>query len=291
MPELIFGVDVPTAVGDDPVAAARDAERLGFDFVSASDHPAGTLPTHDTLTMLTWIAAHTSRVRVATRVLGVPFRRPAMVAKTAASLDQLTGGRLILGLGAGHSDQEIRAVGGPVPSGIDKIHDLADAVRIIRGAWTTRNFTHHGHRLGAYDLEMEPKPHRPIPIWLGTFGPRALVITGELADGWIPSHSHAPPDRIPAMRRRIDAAAESAGRDPATIRSVYNVAVRIDPDASPGPELVAGTPDRVLDQLRRFIDLGFTGINIMTTDPNRTDQLQRIAGDVLPALRDAAARR
>lgn len=282
MPELIFGVDVPTATGGDPVAAARHAERLGFDFVSASDHPYGTTPTHDTLTMLTWIAAHTSRIGIVTRVLGVPFRRPAMVAKTAASLDLLTGGRFVLGLGAGHSDEEIRALGGPVPTARDKIDDLADALQIIRGAWTTPSFTHHGHRLGVHELEMAPKPARPIPIWLGTFGPRALAVTGRLADGWIPSHSHAPPEAIPAMRQRIDTAAKAAGRDPATIRNIYNVKVHIAPKAKPTPGVVAGTAEEIATQLHTFTTLGFTGFNLMPTTPT---QLEQIATEVLPNLR------
>lgn len=239
--------------------------------------------------MLTWVAAHTSRIGIATRVLGVPFRRPAMVAKTAASLDLLTGGRFVLGLGAGHSDQEIRALGGPVPSARDKIDDLADAVRVIRGALATPAFTHHGRNLSVHDLELEPKPAHPIPIWLGTFGPRALAVTGQLADGWIPSHSHAPPETIPAMRRRIDRAAESTGRDPSAVRGIYNVVVRVDPDTTPTDTLVAGTPTRVTDLLRSFVDLGFTGINIMPTGPDRIDQLHRIANDVLPALRTATA--
>ncbi|ALG10460.1 LLM class flavin-dependent oxidoreductase [Kibdelosporangium phytohabitans] len=288
MSELLVGADLSTVVGDDPVTAARDAESLGFDFVSASDHPYGTQPTHDTLAMLTWVAAHTTRIRIATRVLGVPFRRPAMVAKTAASLDLLTGGRFILGLGAGHSDKEIHALGGPVPSTRDKINDLADAVHVIRGALTTPGFTHHGRNLSVHDLELEPKPPRPIPIWLGTFGPRALAVTGRLADGWIPSHGHAPPESIPAMRRRIDAAAESVGRDPAAIQGIYNVVVRVDPDASPTDALVAGTATQVADRLRGFADLGFTGFNIMLTGPDRAEQSRRVAGDVLPALRRAS---
>jgi len=169
-----------------------------------------------------------------------------------------------------------------VPSARDKVDDLADAVRVIRGAWTTPAFTHHGRNLAVHDLEMEPKPAGPIPIWLGTFGPRALAVTGRLADGWIPSHSHAPPEAIPLLRKRIDDAAEAVGRDPAAIRGVYNVVVRVDPDASSRPGLVAGTAGEVAGRLRSFTELGFTGFNIMITGPG---QLERIASEVLPVLR------
>ena len=103
MSEIMFGLSIPTSVlpGTDPVATARMAEDLGFDFVSASDHPCGTEPVCETWTILSWVAAATSRIRVATRVLGVPYRNPAIVAKMAETFSRLSGGRLILGLGGG----------------------------------------------------------------------------------------------------------------------------------------------------------------------------------------------
>lgn len=291
MAKLIFGVDVSTsaAAGDNPVAAAQDAERLGYDFVSASDHPCGSHPSYETPTLLTWIAAHTSRITVATRVLGVPFRRPAMVAKMAASLDLLSGGRFILGLGAGHADTEIDALGGPVPSARAKIDGLAEAVQIIRGAWTMPGYRLLGQHHSAHDLDMQPRPARRIPVWLGTFGPRALAVTGTLADGWIPSLGFAPPEQIPAMRHRIDAAADAAGRDTADIRGIYNVGVRLDPAASPQPGFLTGSPAQVIDQLHHYLELGFTGVNFCPTGPGRTDQVVRIAEEILPAMRTAAA--
>lgn len=108
MSGLQFGLSIPSWVlpGTDPVATALAAEDLGFDFVSAFDHPCGSEPTYETWTMLSWIAAATSRIRVATRVLGVPYRHPALVAKMAETFARLSGGRLILGLGGGYSDGE-----------------------------------------------------------------------------------------------------------------------------------------------------------------------------------------
>jgi hypothetical protein len=111
-----LGISASAAPGADPVALARRAEALGFDFVSTPDHPCGSQPTYETWTMLSWIAAATSRIRLATRVLGVPYRPPPMVAKMAETLDRLSGGRLILGLGGGYSDEEFRAFGLRVPS-------------------------------------------------------------------------------------------------------------------------------------------------------------------------------
>lgn len=287
MTDLIFGVGVPAsaAPGDDPVGVAREAERLGFDFVSAADHPCGSSPSYETATMLTWIAARTSRIKVASRVLAVPFRRPAMVAKLAASLDLLSGGRLILGLGGGYSDQEIAAVGGPALSPAEKIDGLAEAIQVIRGAWTHSAYTQDGRYHSVRDLEMEPKPARPVPVWLGTFGPRALAVTGRLADGWIPSLGYKPAAEFPAMRRRIDEAAQAAGRRPEEIRGILNLGISVDPGARPQPDVVTGSATQVVSQLRDLLGLGFTGFNFMISGPDRTAAMTRIAHDVLPSLR------
>ncbi len=287
MTKLIFGVSVPTsaAPGDDPVAFAQEAEQLGYDFVSAADHPCGSSPSYETTIMLTWIAAHTSRIKIASRVLGVPFRRPAMVAKLAASLDLLSGGRLILGLGGGYSDEEIAALGGPALSPAGKVGSLAEAIQVIRGAWTCTGYSQQGRHHSAHRLDMEPKPARPVPVWLGTFGPRALAVTGRLADGWIPSLGYVPAGEFPAMRRRIDAAAEAAGRHPADIRSILNLGVRIDPAARPQPDTVAGSAGQVVSQLRDLLSLGFTGLNFTVSGQDRTAAIRRISEDVLPPLR------
>jgi alkanesulfonate monooxygenase SsuD/methylene tetrahydromethanopterin reductase-like flavin-dependent oxidoreductase (luciferase family) len=291
MTQLIIGMDVSTsaACGDDPIAAAQLAEQLGYDFVSATDHPAGSHPSYDTLTLLTWIAASTSRIAIASRVLAVPFRRPAMVAKAATSLERLSGGRFILGLGGGHSDEEIQALGGTAPTPSDKIDGLAEAVEVIRGVWTHTPFSFNGRHHSVRELELQPKPAHPIPVWLGTFGVRALAVTGRLADGWIPSLGFAGPERIPAMRRRIDDAAHAAGRKPSDIRGIYNVGIRVDPAATQLPDLLTGSVNQILDQLHGYRELGFTGFNLVPSGPDRTDQMHRIAEDVVPGLRDACA--
>jgi probable F420-dependent oxidoreductase len=278
MADLRFGLDLPAdhAPGRDLVAEARRAEELGFDFVSTSDHPEGDRPSYEVWTMLTWVAARTSRIGIATRVLGVPYRPPAMVAKMAETLDRLSGGRLILGLGGGYSDDEFRAFGLPVPTAREKVDGMADAIRIARGLWSEPSFTYRGavHHTDAADLE--PKPRRHIPIWVGTYGPRALAATGELADGWIPSLGFAPPERIPAMRDRIRAAAAAAGRDPDAITCVYNVGV--DPRATERPA-------RLAERLVGFAELGFSAVNLQVSGPDRAEQVELIAREVVPAVR------
>src|SRR5579863_684787 len=172
MQPLIFGLNISTSAAPDadPIGQARAAETLGFDFVSASDHPSGSHPTFETWTMLTWIAAATEHIAVATRVLSLPFRSPALVAKMAESFDRISVGRLILGLGAGATDQELHAFGLPVPSSREKIDGLRDALHVIRGLWTEPAYTYQGPIHFTDGAAMEPKPAHRIPIWLGTFG-------------------------------------------------------------------------------------------------------------------------
>jgi alkanesulfonate monooxygenase SsuD/methylene tetrahydromethanopterin reductase-like flavin-dependent oxidoreductase (luciferase family) len=290
MPDLLFGLDLPASAGSgrDPVGEARQAETLGFDFVSTSDHPCGSSPTYETWTMLSWVAANTSRIRVATRVLGVPYRPPAMVAKMAETLDRLSHGRLILGLGGGYSDEEFQAFGLKVPTPRDKVDGLAEAIRITRGLWSQPGFTFPGRLYQTDAADLEPKPGHHIPIWLGTFGDRALALTGRLADGWIPSLGMAPPERIPAMRARIHAGARAAGRPPEAITCAYNLGIRIDERAAPQPSTVSGAPNVVTDQLIGFVKLGFTAFNFQPAGPDRGEQIERLATEVIPAVRAGA---
>jgi alkanesulfonate monooxygenase SsuD/methylene tetrahydromethanopterin reductase-like flavin-dependent oxidoreductase (luciferase family) len=286
MGELLFGLNIPTsaASGADPVADARRAEELGFDFVSANDHPCGTSPTNEVWTMLAWMAAGTSRIRVAPRVLGVPYRPPPMVAKMAETLDRLSGGRLILGLGGGASDNEFRAFGLGVPTAREKVDGLEEAVRIVRGLWSEPDFTFEGQRYRTEGANLEPKPGHGIPIWLGTYGRRALALTGRLAEGWIPSFELAPPDRVGVMRERIFAAARQAGRSPEEITCVYNLEVRVG-DRDSRPEVVSGSPDEVSESLVGFVRLGFAAFNFIAHGPGEDEQRERLAQEVIPAVR------
>lgn len=287
MKRVLFGVNVSTSAAPeaDPVADAVRAEELGYDFISANDHPCGSQPSYELWTMLTWIAAKTSRIKVSSRVLGVPYRPPAMVAKMAESLDRFSGGRLILGVGGGYSDEEFRAFGLNVPSPKDKIEGLEEAVSIIRGLWTSPNFTFEGKHHHTEDAQLEPKPAHHIPIWLGTFGKRSLAVTGRVADGWIPTYSMASPEDVPAMRDRIFEAARSVGRDPNEITLAYNVDFRIQETAFSEPGVVSGSPQQVAEQLLSFTALGFTAMNLSPTGDDPGRQIERLAQEVLPVVR------
>lgn len=286
MGTIRFGANIPTSAVVDSVRAALAAEELGFDFISASDHPCGTHPTNETWTMLTWIAASTSRITVVPRVLGAPFRNPVMVAKMAETLARLSGGRLVLGVGAGGSDVEIASMGLPMLGGAGKIRALDEALTIIRGVWSQPAFTYRGQHHQVDAAELEPKPARPIPIWLGTFGDRALALTGRLGDGWIPTLGYAPAGRLRSMRDRVLTAAVDAGRDPGSIDCILNIEIRIDEGANGADDsTVVGSPTEVVERLHELLGLGFNGLNFIALGPDEPDQYRRIAADVLPALR------
>jgi len=289
MTQIQFGLGVTTAARPDadPVGEARLAEDVGFDFVSASDHLHGTSPTFEPWTLLTTIAASTSRVRVATRVLGLPYRPPAVVAKMAESLDRLSGGRLILGLGGGYLDAEFRALGIRVPSPRDKIDGLDEAIQISRGLWAERTFSFEGRLYRTDRAELEPKPAHQIPIWLGMYKPRGLALTGRLADGWIPSYGSAPPDVVVGLADAVRRSAEAAGRDPGEITFAYNVPVRVDDGADSDLSTVSGSAGAVTDRLHEFAGLGFDTFNLIPSGAGTQEQIELLGREVIPALRSS----
>jgi alkanesulfonate monooxygenase SsuD/methylene tetrahydromethanopterin reductase-like flavin-dependent oxidoreductase (luciferase family) len=282
-----FGVSiVPSASGrSDPVAEARHAEDLGLDHVSIWDHPHGDRPSFETWTLLTWIAARTERIGLATDVLGLPFRLPALTAKMVETLDRLSGGRVIVGLGGGGNDREMAGLGAPARTSLEKVEALEEGLEVIRGVWGRSPFSFDGRHYRADAAKIEPKPVRSIPIWLGTYGPKALDLTGRRADGWIPSMPYLPPRVARSRMDRVRAAAARAGRDPDALDYAYNVGVRIGGPPPDDPDRqVAGEPEEVVERLLGLIGIGFTVLNVWLGG-RREEQLERFGSQVLPALR------
>ena len=158
---------------------------------------------------------------------------------------------------------------------------LEDAVAIMRAAWAQSVVSYRGRVYSVDDLDLEPKPAEPIPIWLGAVGSRGLALTGRLADGWIPFLRFAGPQRIPELLDRIRTASAAAGRPADAVRAIYSVPVRLDPKARTTAGVIAGSAADIIEQLHGFTELGFTGFDLM---PSR-NQIRAIAQDVVPALR------
>jgi alkanesulfonate monooxygenase SsuD/methylene tetrahydromethanopterin reductase-like flavin-dependent oxidoreductase (luciferase family) len=286
--QIGLGVSTSPGPGVDPVAEARLAEEVGFDYVSASDHLNGTTATYEPWTLLTAIAAVTTRIKVLPRVLAVPYRNPAVLAKMAETLDRLSDGRLILGLGGGFVDDEFRAFGLPVPTNRDRVDGVAEQIAIARATWTQPRATFQGRLHHVEDAAVEPKPDHRIPIWLGMYKPRGLALTGREADGWIPSIGFAPPPVAVGLWEQVQAAAREAGRDPSDITAAYNMLVRVG-DEQPGNVMtIAGPAEVITERLVAFTKLGFSSFNLVPAGADRMDQIERLGRDVLPRFRDAA---
>ena len=261
-------------------------EQVGLDLVTVQDHPyqARFL---DTWTLLSVIAARTERVTVAPNVANLPLRPPVVLARSVATLDLLSAGRVELGLGAGGFADAIAAIGGPRLTAAQRVDALEEALRIVRAVWgdtgarSIREDGEHYHVRGAHP---GPRPAHDVEIWLGAYKPRMLRLTGAQADGWLPSLGYAGVDALPAMNAAIDDAAAEAGRDPAAVRRLYNVHGDFGGD---GRGFLQGSAAVWVEQLAELtLAQGMSTYVLASDDP---DQIRRFAAEVAPGVRELVA--
>jgi alkanesulfonate monooxygenase SsuD/methylene tetrahydromethanopterin reductase-like flavin-dependent oxidoreductase (luciferase family) len=199
------------------------ADALGFDLIGVQDHPYQRR-FYDVWTLLSAIAVRTKRISVFPDVANLPLRPPAMLAKAAASLDLISGGRVELGLGAGAAWDAIKAMGGPVRTPGESVGALEEAIQVMRLMWSgTRGARFEGKFYQLAGVNAGPVPAHAIGIWLGAYKPRMLALVGRIADGWVPSLGYLKPAELAEAHARIDDAAVAAGREPKAIRRVLNV--------------------------------------------------------------------
>ena len=285
VPEV--GISISSSPDADPVAEARHAEALGFDVVTVHrDVLHGPPPSLEMWTLLTWIAARTTTVRLAPNVLALPNRHPAVLAKMAETLDRLAGGRLILALGGGAAinREAFGALGLAQRSARETVAATEEAIEVIRGLWRQPGFSHPGDHFTTRAADLQPRPARPIPIWLGAFGPRMLDLVGRQADGWLPSLFLLEPEQAYRSLDRVRRAASRAGRDPEGLVYGYNVGVLVREGAASTRGLVAGGPEEVAGQLAGFARGGFSFLNLSPAGDG-AEQRERLAQEVLPVLR------
>ncbi|HVH63450.1 MAG TPA: LLM class flavin-dependent oxidoreductase [Candidatus Dormibacteraeota bacterium] len=217
-----FGIFLTPIATPHVLDAAVLADQLGFDVIGVQDHPYQRR-FFDTITLLTAIAVRTQRVTVFPDVANMQLRPPALLAKAAATIDILSGGRFELGLGAGGFSPAVHAYGGPQWTPGEAVSALEEAIHVVRRLWSGEHgikFEGRYHHLsGAHS---GPIPVHPIGIWLGAYKPRMLSLVGRLADGWVPSLGYLTPDDLSEGNKRIDEAAAAAGRDPRKIRRILN---------------------------------------------------------------------
>ncbi|MGW0432836.1 LLM class flavin-dependent oxidoreductase [Micromonospora sp. NPDC003197] len=284
--DLLFGTFLtPSAEqAQQVVELAQLTEQVGLDLVSVQDHPYQP-KFLDAWTLLSVIAARTARVTVLPNVANLPLRPPALLARSAASLDILSGGRVELGLGAGAFWDAIVAQGGPRRSAGEAVTALTEAIEIIRALWTPgRGVRLDGEHYTLRGAKPGPFPAHDIGIWLGAIKPRMLRLTGRVADGWLPSSSYVPPEQLTAANQLIDQAATEAGRSPAAVRRLYNIVGSFNGD---GRGFLQGPPAVWVEQLAELtLDEGVSGYILMAES---ADGIRRFAAEVAPAVRELVA--
>lgn len=229
---LRFGTFIAPVVApvQHAVDMARVSEDAGLDLVTFQDHPYNP-SLLDTWTLMSWVAAKTSRVHLSGNVVNVAMRPPSVLARAAASLDLLSSGRVALGLGAGYFWDAVATMGGPRLTNGQAVTGLEQAIDILRALWDTSApgpVTAGGEFYHVAGAQRGPTPAHDIPIWLGAYKPRMLRLIGRKADGWLPALPILKSgiyggDSIALGNDIIDEAALAAGRDPRQITRLLNV--------------------------------------------------------------------
>jgi alkanesulfonate monooxygenase SsuD/methylene tetrahydromethanopterin reductase-like flavin-dependent oxidoreductase (luciferase family) len=272
----------------------RTADEAALDVVGVQDHPYQSRFL-DTWSLIPMLLAETKRIAFFTDVANLPLRPPAVMAKAAASLDVLSGGRFELGLGAGAFAHVVARMGGPRRTAGESVEALEEAIDVIRLMWSSeRSVWFEGRYYSLDDARPGPLPAHPMGIWVGAFRPRMLRLVGRKADGWLPSLGVLTRDELRAGNERIDEAAEKAGREPSSIGRILNLQGVIgDKPAPPRSSLpvgylagepLAGPPDWWVDTLTGFVADGFDTLVFWPVD-TAPGQVELLAGEVVPALR------
>lgn len=282
-----FGLNVDPKSGGLDIAEriSAIADSTAIELVGVQDHPYNP-EFYDTLTVITWLASKTSSVHFFPNVANLPLRPPTMLAKQAATIDSISGGRFELGLGAGAFLDGIVGMGGPKRTTKEAREALAEAIDIIRATWAGRPFSYEGKYYSVPQVSPGPPPAHNIGLWLGVAGPRALRLVGSKADGWSVSAPYVPPGKLPELNGIIDEAAKGAGRNPESIVRLYNVMGTIggaDRDAFNGPV------ERWTDTLATlYTDRGMDTF-VFWPSRDRERQSRIFAEEVVPAVREAVA--
>jgi alkanesulfonate monooxygenase SsuD/methylene tetrahydromethanopterin reductase-like flavin-dependent oxidoreductase (luciferase family) len=269
---------VPDAADPDgTVKQIVAADRAGLDLIGVQDHPYQRRFL-DTWTLLSYAAGLTREIRLVPDVANLPLRLPSVLAKSAASLDLLSGGRVELGIGTGAFWDAIAAMGGPRRTPKESVDALEEAIAILRGFWSgERSLSLGGEHYRVHGAKPGPAPAHPIGLWIGAYGPRMLRLTGRLGDGWLPSLGNMSTDDVPAMHGLVDEGARRAGRDPTEIERAINL-----------PPL-DGDPESWVDRLARIVtELRFSTLIVGVPDEDPLGFIGLLGEDVTPKLRERA---
>jgi probable F420-dependent oxidoreductase len=289
LPHWEAGMSGKTPGWSDITEMAQLAEDIGFDSLWLVDHFLNPYKDRgedkvqgfwDCWTILPALAATTKRVELGTLVTCTGFRNPALMAKEAATVDEISGGRLILGIGAGWNEYEYRAFGYPYDHRVSRFEE---ALTIIHGLLHDGQVDFHGKYYDATECEMRPRGPRPgkLPIMIGSSSERMLGLTARYADSWnrwlVYGRSH--PDQIPDAREKVDSACHAIGRVPGTLERTASIQVDLKGTADPqaGKQALMGSTEQIAETIRAFADEGITHMQIMLR-PNVPEAIEQLAG-------------
>ena len=310
-----FGIGTgPQNVSTDQILDVwQEADALGYDSAWLFDHllPLSSNdedPIYEAWTLLAALARQTERVEIGTLVSSNTFRHPALLAKMAATVDALSGGRVIVGIGAGYLESEHDAYGIPLGSVRERAARLAEACEVLRGLWTERRFSFDGAHYAIADAPCEPKPLRPhLPIMIGGGGEKLTLRTTALhADQWNmpPGATGISPDDFAAKYAVLVERCAEVGRDPAEIETNLGLLVLVNEEAATAidrrraladalgmddetarKQVIAGDPAGVIAELRRFEAVGVEHSVLALISGVNYGDVELFAREVIPAFR------
>ncbi|MFD9036472.1 LLM class F420-dependent oxidoreductase [Streptomyces sp. NPDC059567] len=277
----------------DLVEIARTADRTGFDYVACCDHVAiprrlaGPMSTvwYDPVATLSFLAAATERVRLLSHVAVVGLRHPLVSAKAYATLDHLSGGRLVLGVGAGHVREEFEAVGADFEGRGGVLDETIDALKAALGP---EEYPEHvGERFAFKDLGQMPRPAQErVPVWVGGSSPAAVRRAALRGDGWLPQGD--PRGKLPAQIARLRSLRAEAGiEDPITVGAIVEPLYVGEAGWEVGRRTLTGKPEALAESLRAYGEMGVHQIQVRFRSRSRTeltDQMAAFAAEVAPHL-------
>ncbi|HNB52418.1 MAG TPA: LLM class flavin-dependent oxidoreductase [Anaerolineales bacterium] len=304
MPDLRFGFTLPadqldktrrnTYVTD--LDRALELVSGHFDSAWIIDHlQFGDTDLLESFTTLSYMAARHPRLKFGHTVICQSFRNPALLAKMGATLQFLSGGRFLLGLGAGWHEEEYTAFGYPFPSTGTRIEQLEETLQILRAMWTNTPATFHGKHYQIHEAFCEPPPDPVPPIMVGAFGPKMLRLTARYADEWNISSTSV--NEYRRVRARFENACHAEGRDPSEIRrswgggcvcaptpaEVERLAESRTYDRDPEGDCdLVGTPAQLIEQMQAFIELGVTGFMLDCGGFPELTTLEMLINEVIP---------
>jgi alkanesulfonate monooxygenase SsuD/methylene tetrahydromethanopterin reductase-like flavin-dependent oxidoreductase (luciferase family) len=261
-----------------------EALTAGFSTLWLEDHlQVGTTDALECITTLSYLAAQYPRFKVGSLVLAQSYRNPALLAKMVANLYALSGGRVILGLGAGWKEDEYRAYGYPFPSIKTRMEQLEDTIQIVRALWSSQPATLAGHHYHIQDAYCAPEPAAPVPLLIGGGGEqRTLALVARYADWW--NFNSCPPEQYAHKLSILKQHCTQIGRDPAEIKLTYLSTISVSEDPTkvqrhPQKHYIAGNAAEVTREIEQFRALGVSHFMFRILD---VESLEHFVARVVP---------